>query len=83
MKKLILTFATVALCACSQFYPIPAEAHSPAALEGSVVIVHLDNNTGLVQGTLVDITLKGVLVRLSNSKLYFYPMSRISGIEQL
>lgn len=83
MKKSLLVLSTAVLCACSQFYPVPAEAHGPAVMEGSNVIVHLDGNTGLVQGVLVSIELKGILVRLSNNKLYFYPMSRVSGVEQM
>lgn len=87
MKKLVLSLTLVLFCACSEFTPISAQASQQAPaqnlLEGSLVIVHLDNNTGLIQGVLVEVSGKGVLVRLNNNKLYFYPLTRVSGVEQL
>jgi hypothetical protein len=47
------------------------------------VIVHLDNFTALVQGIVVSLKVEGVIVRIANDKLYFYPMSRVSGVEEV
>jgi len=82
MKMLLLSL--LVLTACSTGFAVDHDDGPTEVMGGRHVAVHLDGNTGLTTGTLVRLDSTGVIVRLdATGKLYFYPQSRISGIEQL
>lgn len=81
MKTLVLTFLILMACSFSIASPQPSDSD---LLIGQVVIVHLDSNSQAVTATVVSESASGVLVRIqATGKLYFYPQSRLSGLEQL
>lgn len=83
MKYTALVFTLFTACSPGFATASQAALQDPQ-LVGQVVLVHLDDNAQQVAGTVISLNETGVLIRLqSTNKMYFYPLHRVSGVEQL
>lgn len=75
MKTLIGSMLILAACSG---HSEPAEAHQESMdLVGKSVTVVMESGNSVVSCTLVKLNELGILCRLNNNKLYFYPKSRL------
>ena len=84
MKAILATLTFCLVCSCTHSEFASADNNNNnSQLVGRVVKVHLDLNAQEVIGTLVSVSDTIVSLRLTNGKLYQYPLHRLAGIEEL